>query len=97
MNCFVVVEECGQYEDRYIEVLKGFTSIYRAQQYMQELRDEDAENVYMRDLCVNCRGENKNCPYRNEPAYESDICDCYEDYAGYEQKTYSIKEVEVDI
>lgn len=91
---YLVMSQCGMYEDYYEIVEKAFKDIKKAEAYMAEKIDTEQGYRDMADKCKDCGGLDRSCPFYTMPTYEADECAAYEPY--HDNVEFRIEEVEFE-
>lgn len=90
---YLVISCCGEYDD-YLETVKmAFTDVKKAEDYVNELRDEEQGYRDMANKCRECMGIDKLCPCYTSSFDVSDECEAYNPY--HDEREYRIDEVEL--
>lgn len=94
MIIYGVYESSGEYEDYEKKLLKCFTTLEKAEEYVDFLEAEEQRNRANSNICKNCSGSNRTCPRWLESYDDIDTCynwfDCWHD-----NRYYKIEDVEL--
>lgn len=89
---YVVISYCGEYEDYTETIEKAFSNFDKALNFMEELEAEEQNQRDLTNKCMNCNGEDRDCPMYAEPFYTDDLCESYNPW--HDEVYYKITEVE---
>lgn len=91
---YLVIMVVGEYEDKNEYILRAFTDINRANDFMarHEATEQKMQN-WAKD-CLECAGSNKTCPFYAEPTHLDDGCENYSPY--HTDATFKIVETELE-
>lgn len=91
---YLVIESCGEHEDRIDMPIKSFKDITKAGAYVIELEGFERTQRNWADRCRECAGTNKECPMYSEPYDITDGCGSYEPH--HDNRSYRIEEIDLE-
>ena len=91
---YLVMSQCGEYEDYYECVEKAFTDVKKAEAYLLEKESSEETYRWLANKCRDCDAGDKTCPYYIPPTHKFDPCENYEPY--HDNVNFRIEEVEIE-
>lgn len=97
MRVYGVYKYGGEYEDYYIKLVRCFTEIKKAEEFMAQLVEEENRLRSYRDRCLNCSGSDRSCPRWLEAYDEAGYCqNWWDEVYCHEDEYYKIEDVELE-
>ena len=94
MIIYGVYRHGGEYEDSYHEIVKCFTSIDKAEEYVKVLEVTQEHNLACAERCKYCSGADRTCP-RYLESYDSEDCQWWDWYYYDNKETFSVEDIEL--
>lgn len=94
MIIYAVFKSGGEYEDHYEEIVKCFTDLKKAEEFVDWLTSEEENARTVASKCMNCSGDDRTCPMWQESYDDSVGCNNWYD-AYHMNEYYEIKDVEL--
>lgn len=84
-----------EYDQPHSEVVKCFTDLKKAEEYMEMLQYEENDRRFVSEKCQNCSGSDRSCPLWQETFEDSDECGAWYDNAYQGNVDYEITDIEL--